>query len=192
MRILPVLLLAAGLAAAPAARAQFGIAVGVNFDELSDAQAGAQDQSFDGAQGFHVGVFYDLSLGPVALRPGVFYTDVGKLQDASSSDEIDLSLIEVPVDVRLRLPLIVASPYIAAGPVLRFSQPNDDGKITAKDFTLAGAAGAGVDFNLALIRPFVEARYQFGLSGIAETIGGVETTNGAELSSVMLRAGLKF
>lgn len=192
MRLLPALLLAGGLAAAPSARAQFGIAAGVNFDKLSDAQAAGQDQSFGSAQGYHVGVLYNLNIGPVGLRPGVFYTDVGKLQDASSADEIDLSLIEVPVDVRVRLPLVVASPYLAAGPVLRFSQPNDDGKLTAKDFTVAGAAAVGADFNLALIKPFVEARYQFGLSGIADEIGGVKTTNGAELSSVMLRAGITF
>ena len=192
MRLLPAFLLVGGLAAAPAAHAQFGIAAGVNFDRLSDAQQAGQDMSFDDAQGYHVGVFYDLSIGPVGLRPGVFYTDVGKLQDTNSTDEIDLSLIEVPVDVRLRLPLIVASPYVSAGPVLRFSKPNDDGELSAKDFTLAGAAAVGADFNLALIKPFIEARYQFGLSGIADEIGGVATTNGAELSSVMVRAGIKF
>lgn len=180
------------LAAAPAAHAQFGIAGGVNFDRLSDAQTAGQNQSFESAQGYHVGVFYDLSLGPVGLRPGVFYTDVGRLTESGSSDEIDLSLIEVPVDVRLRLPLIVVSPYLSAGPVLRFSQPNDDGRLSAKDFTLAGAAALGADFNLALIKPFVEARYQFGLDGIADEIPGVQTADGAQLNAVMVRVGVKF
>lgn len=189
---------AALLAAAPAAHAQIGIAVGANFTTLGDAKDGATTATFDKASGFNAGVYYDLPLGPIALRPGIFYTDLGSLRAETSTaiaDSFKVSLIEAPIDVRIRLPMPVLKPYVLAGPVLRFANSEDD-DFTAKQFSLGAAAGAGVELSALGFRPFAEARYQFGLGKFVDdfTVRGntVTTDDNTRLNAFVLRVGLTF
>ncbi len=185
------------LAAAQPAAAQIGVAIGANFDKASDFTNGSDDASFDNATGYHIGVFFDLPLGPVALRPGIFYTDVGSIKPESTFDapKVDASLVEIPIDVRYRVLLPLAKPYVLAGPVFRFANGSDD-EISLTKFSMAGAAGLGVELSLAGLRPFVEARYQFGVSKFVDDyeIGGVqvESSDDVKLNSFMIRAGLVF
>lgn len=184
---------------APAAHAQFGVAVGANFDKLSDV-SGDRDATFKNASGYHVGVFIDLPLGPLALRPGLYYTDIGSLESesvAGARESIDIDLVEVPIDVRYRLLTPLAKPYVSAGPVLRFAQnQGDDDNVDFEKFTLAGSAGLGIELSAAGFKPFIEARYQFGIQKLVNSfeLGGVqfETEDGAKLNTFMLRAGLTF
>lgn len=186
---------AAALMLTPAARAQLGVAVGANFDRVSDIEGNTQ-ATFNNASGYHVGVTLTLGVGPLALRPGVFYTDVGSLEseDGISARNLDFDLIEAPVDVIFRIPAPIVKPYVLGGPVFRFAQNgDDDGDIEYEDFTVAGAAGVGVEVNTFVFRPYIEARYQFGLQRIANDIGGIPTGNSdAKLNSFMLRLGLTF
>lgn len=185
----------AALALAPAAHAQLGVAVGANFDRVSDIQ-GNTNATFNNASGYHVGVTLNLGLGPIAVRPGVFYTDVGSLEseDGISTRDLDFDLIEAPVDVIFKIPSPVIKPYVLGGPVFRFAQNgDDDGNIEYEDFTVAGAAGIGLEVNTLVFRPYLEARYQFGLQRIANDIGGIPTGDSdAKLNSFMLRLGLTF
>ncbi len=190
--------LLAVLAVAQPAQAQFGIAVGANFDKASDFSIGNSSESFDSATGYHVGVFFDLPLGPVALRPGIFYTDVGSLEPEGSgisTPKADLSLVEIPVDVRYRILLPMAKPYLLAGPVFRLANQSDD-EVDLSQFSMAGAAGAGLELSLAGLRPFVEARYQFGVSKFIDSyqVGNVsvESEDDVKLNSFMIRAGIVF
>ena len=217
LRTLPVaaVLLAAALAFAPHdARAQFGVAGGANFDRLSDVEGDEGGYSFDNATGFHVGVFYDFAAGPFGVRPGVYYMDVGSFDanadfDTDPSDpgaslegtSYDLSLIEVPIDLRYRLSLPLLKPYLTAGPAFRFVADDGDSFSDAtSNFSMAGNAGLGTDFGAptSSISFFVEGRYTFGLSSIAsdfEAFGADVTTtveDDARLNNIMLRAGVKF
>lgn len=190
------LALGALVLAAPAAHAQFGIAAGANFDQLSDVDTGSREATFKNATGYHVGLFVDLPLGPVALRPGVFYTDVSEFEvedGAGNFDRVSLDLIEVPIDVRFRIPAPVIKPYVSAGPVFRFAQNQDeDGEFEPEDFTIAAAAGAGVELSALGFRPFAEARYQFGLQDLTKEVAGFSTASGGRVNSFMIRVGLTF
>ncbi len=187
--------LCAFLIATPAA-AQFGVAVGANFDKASDFSVNNSDQSFENATGYHIGVFIDLPLGPVALRPGIFYTDVGSLEpEGFNAPQTDVSLVEIPIDIRYRLLTPLAKPYLLAGPVFRLANQSGD-EVDLTQFSVAGAAGLGLELSLAGLRPFLEARYQFGVTKFIDEyqVGGVtiQSDDDVKLNSFMIRAGLVF
>jgi hypothetical protein len=184
------------------ASAQFGVAVGANFDRLSDVE-GSIDASFENASGFHIGVFYDLPLGPVAIRPGIFYMDVSGL-DARGDDggligSYDLNLVEVPIDARLRLMTPFIKPYATAGPVLRFARSDDERfDESLNNFSVAANVGLGVEIGApgAQLRLFPEIRYSFGVSRIAESATFLGQQFSAEqdvrLNTFMIRLGIAF
>ncbi len=183
------------------ASAQFGVAVGANFDSLSDI-TGEREATFDNASGFHVGVFYDLPLGGLALRPGLFYMNVGTFDVESVGSavrDVDLSLIEVPVDLRLRMMTPLIKPYASAGPVLRFaSSSDDDFSESLTNFSVAANVALGLEIGApgAQIRLFPELRYSFGITRMTEDIEFLGATFTAEkelrLNSFMLRLGVAF
>lgn len=186
---------------ARSASAQFGVAAGANFDRLSDI-SGDREATFENASGFHVGVFYDLPLGSLALRPGLFYMDVGGFDvesDLSSVRNVDMSLIEVPVDLRLRMMTPLIKPYASVGPVLRFaSSSDDDFSESLTNFSVAGNLGLGLEIGApgAQIRLFPEIRYSFGITRMTDDIEFLGATFTAEeelrLNSFMLRLGIAF
>lgn len=186
---------------ADTAQAQFGVAVGANFDSMSDI-SGDRSATFDNASGFHIGVFYDLPVGPVAVRPGLFYMNVGSFDaesEGSVISDFDLNLIEVPVDVRYRLMLPFIKPYAMAGPVLRFANSGDDDfSDSLNNFSVAGNIGLGVEIGApgAQIRLFPEIRYSFGISRLVDDVEFLGATFSTEdnirLSSFMLRLGIAF
>lgn len=201
------LFLFAALCAAPAAHAQFGIAGGANFDRIGDIGDGDNDLNFDNATGYHIGAFYDFAFGPVGVRPGVFYMDVGSfdaegnfgIDGAPDTEDFDLSLIEVPIDLRYRIVTPLLKPYVTAGPVVRFvADSGDTFDDATNDFSVAGNVGLGTDIGIPLssLGFFVELRYSFGLSPIAEDFefGGADFTvdDDTNLNNFMLRAGVKF
>lgn len=200
-RLLGALLLVAAFTVGTTHAQGLGISAGGNFDNLSDIEGDAQ-ASFDNAASYHVGLFYDLTFGAIALRPGVIYVDVGAFDAdgdfASEVDKLDIRLIEVPVDARVRLGTAPQfKPYALAGPVLRFNASNDD---FTKDNIKDVSVGAGVGVGLELTVPGVgltlypEFRYQFGLSDFwDDDIEAANTTfspSDSQLSTYMLRLGV--
>ena len=199
-------LLGATLATAPDAQAQLGVAGGANFDRLSDVEAEGDNFGFDNATGYHIGAFYDFAVGPIGVRPGVYYMDVGSLagegdvnDDAAIEEEnFDLSLVEVPIDLRYRIAFPFVKPYVTAGPVVRFVTDSGGFDDDANDFSMAGNAGLGVDFGLPAtsLGFFLEGRYSFGLSPIAEDFevgdASVAIEDDTRLNNFMLRLGVKF
>lgn len=183
------------------ASAQLGIAAGANFDDLSDI-SGDREATFENATGFHIGVFYDLPLGAMALRPGLFYMNVGSFDvdsEFSAVRSVDLSLVEVPVDLRLRMMMPLVKPYATIGPVLRFANSSDDDfSESLTNFSVAGNVGVGVEIGApgAQIRLLPEIRYSFGITRMTEDIEFLGATFTAEeelrLNSFMLRLGVAF
>lgn len=189
---LAVLCLGFAFVGASSAHAQLGVAGGINYDDFSDI-----DADTDRAQGYHIGLFYDARLGPLALRPGIFYMNVGDIEADDVDDSFDLQLIEIPVDARFRLgaaPFL--KPYVMAGPVLRINASSDDFEGDAEDFSLAANAGVGLELTLpgADLRLYPEVRYAFGISDFADDVAGIDTASdgSARLNSFMLRLGVAF
>lgn len=147
-------------AAAPTARAQLGIAGGLNFETIGDVKTTAATGTFDNATGYHIGIFYDLNTAFIAVRPGVFIRDVGEVafRLKQAGEKVNLSFIEIPVDVRV--PLLAAplvKPYLLAGPVLSFPRSSDkEFDSSLEDLSVSATIGAGVQVAISGRRsPFV-------------------------------------
>lgn len=180
-----------------------GISGGANFSELSDIDTGDRQATFDNASGWHVHLWFDLPIGPIALRPGVRYMDAGDLfEDAtvegggSIVDDETYTLIEIPLDVRFRFGLPLVSPYVMAGPVLRF--PSDSGDSDRfESFNLAGGAGVGLELGLGGLALYPELKYTFGITRFTNEsyeFGGVTISPDEDqtLNAVMLSVGIGF
>ncbi len=202
-RFLPYGLLLLLLALPLTARAQLGVSVGLNFNRLSDIKAGDAQATFDNSQGWHVAVWFDLPLGPVAIRPGLRYMDAGALYQGFREDlsgqpvpeGFDVSLLEIPIDIRYRMTLPFLTPYVMVGPVLRFpSGADEEIKDNLSEFSLAGSLGVGVEVNLLGLRLYPELQYTFGVTEFTDgfEVAGVEINPDARqhLNVVMLRVGV--
>lgn len=177
-----------------------GISAGANFNQLSDIDAGDREATFENATGWHLHLWFDLPVGPVALRPGLRYMDLGSVFDdvelAADPIGVDdaITLLEIPVDVRFRLTVPIITPYFMVGPVLRFPAGGDDDD-RLKSFSLAGGAGIGVELGLAGVKLYPELKYTFGISRFTQEsyeIGGVTITpdETQRLNAVMLSIGV--
>lgn len=157
------------------ARAQLGVAAGLNFESSDDitnaAQAdGVSEAAFDNSTGYHIGVVYDLGAGPVSLRPGLFYRKVGTYEFAGQTGgttSYDVSVIEIPVDIRYTLlPTPVVSPYLMGGPMASFPRGEDEFDDVTNDLSLSANIGAGVEISAPGLPVTIvpELRYEFGIT----------------------------
>lgn len=192
------------------ARAQFGVSGGLNFNQLDDIRTENARANFESATGYHVGVFYDAALGPIALRPGVMYRRVGEYRfpEVDGPDDIglpdrasfDISQIEVPIDVRWRvLPLPLVTPYVLASPVLTFPRTEGDVSDGVRSANLTADIGAGAEIRLPgmglTLMP--ELRYGIGATSFLEeefTIGDttIRPLEQPRLNAVILRLNVRF
>jgi hypothetical protein len=165
------------------AQAQLGIAGGLNFESIDDIQAsGNAKANFESSTGYHLGVVYELGLGPIALRPGVFYRRVGEFDLSEVSDDLSdprytVSAWEVPVDVRIELlstPLI--SPYILGGPkaTIPRGEGDFDDAVADLSYTLNVGVGAQISLPGSSLRLQPELRYEFGATSFIDEDTRVE------------------
>lgn len=186
-----------GATALPA-QAQLGVSGGLNFDSVSDIETSTSDNAtLDNATGYHLGVVYDLGLGPVHLRPGVFYRKVGSYEFPDSRS--DVAAWEVPVDVRLTvLPFPLVQPYVLGGPKAVFPRADGefDDELENVSYTFDLGVGAdisvpGVGFSL---QP--ELRYEVGATDYVDDefeIGGTTfTPSERKFSAFSLRLNMIF
>ncbi len=178
--------------------AQLGIAAGMNFDEMSDI-SGDKEATFENATGYHVGLYYDLGAGPIALRIGAFYREVSDIEvDLDGIDgAFDLTMIDVPIDLRLNLAATpIITPYIFGGPVISIPSSSDDAYHNAlESFAVSGNLGVGVSIKLGSMRLFPELRYVIGVSRFMKDefeIGNISFSadEAQRHNSVMLRLGI--
>ncbi len=190
---------AATLLSALPAYAQLGIGAGLNFSDFEDIDSGSGSATLDASTGYHFGLFVNLGSGSLSLRPGVYYHRLGTY-DFPSGDELDLSAIEVPIDVRLTLiPEGPARPFILAGPVLTFPR-SGDAESAVEDMSLSADIGAGLDLRLPAL-PFSlmpELRYSLGVTDYFSEqiqVGSVTVTpddGERRIGKLMLRLNVMF
>ena len=151
---------------------QFGIVGGGNFASLSDISAENTLVSFDNATSFHAGIFLDLSLGPINLRPAVYYLNAGSLFQGSTvfeNDNFDLTYVTIPTDFVFNFGLGPVKPYFFIGPEFRIFTPSgipselEDG---LQDFVVNGSTGLGLKIGLpgSNLTLYPQLRYSFGIS----------------------------
>lgn len=198
--VLLSLVLAAALAWMQPAQAQLGFGAGLNFNNLGDIEATDTDATFENSTGYHVGVFYNLNVGPISVRPGAYYHRIGTY-DLPTGEEFDLSAVEIPIDLRFTvLPTPIVKPYLLGGPVLTFPQGEDEFEDAVEDMSLTADIGAGLSFSLPglglTLEP--ELRYSIGVTNYLKDdfeVGPVEIqpeSDDQRLSKVMLRLNVMF
>jgi hypothetical protein len=194
-----------GVSALPA-QAQFGIAGGANFDSVSDIRS-IQSENGQGvdenATGYHIGAVYDLSLGPVSIRPGLFYRKIGSYDFSNTDvevDNVDLTAFEVPVDLRVTLlPTPLVSPYLVGGPNAFLPQSSNDAlddDLQDISFTFNIGVGANVSVPGVGLTLQPELRYEFGASDYISDdfdVGGTSfSPSDRSLSAYALRLNVLF
>lgn len=167
-----LVLLLLGLSAAPA-QAQLGVGGGLNFESAGDIETSTTDNAtLDNSTGYHVGLVYELGLGPATIRPGFFYRRVGTFEfsrDALPQGEtqFDVSAWQVPVDLRFTvLPTPLVSPYVLAGPMATFPRGEGDFGDATEDISYSLNVGVGANISLPAVSLKIqpELRYEFGAS----------------------------
>ena len=187
----------------PAAQ-RFGLTFGLNYQELSDISLNDLNTRFNSKEGWHVGAWFEFSLGPIAIRPGLRYMEAGKLFEGISEtfpatrDQFEVSLVEAHLLFRYGINAPVIGPYVFAGPVMRF--PSFTDKVIGNDLapmSVAAEAGLGVQITIGSVRLYPEVAYTFGFTNFIEDEIVIDfvtlTPNGSQrLNSAMLRisAGL--
>lgn len=201
-----VVSLLVGAGASPAF-GQLGVAGGLNFESAGDIQATNSSATLDNSTGYHVGLVYELSIGPVGIRPGALYRRVGTVEVSGLSlddPRYTVSAWEVPVDVRFTiLPTPLISPYILGGPKATF--PRAEGDFDAAMEDVAYTLNVGVGANISLpglswkIQP--ELRYEFGAGSFIDdesqvTLGDQEASfdpqDSPRFSNIALRLHVLF
>jgi hypothetical protein len=192
------LLLAAAALAAPAAHAQlipsasFGVTAGVNFASLSDA--GSRD--LDNSTGYHAGLYADLGVGGLSIRPAILYVAAGDIDvvPGGTEDGEGVDYVSIPVDLQLSLPTPLVQPYAIVGPEFRFPQGDiEEGEVNTRDFSLAANAGLGVELGGFLLpNAFAEVRYGLDISGLLDEEDGSaeEEFESVKVNLVMIRVGV--
>lgn len=169
----PSLLLGLALASHPLqAQTTLGVRGGVSV-------AGVDldlEETFDEGNrtGFVGGVFLDFAGSSVlGLQIGAQYAQKGaELDFGTVAEELTLDYLEIPAVVKLGLPLGVMKPSLLGGVSMGFNTGCEgfsgdcDDEVTSTNFS--GLLGADVAFYLGGVSLWVDGRFHFGLSDIAD------------------------
>ncbi len=191
----------------PSARAQigFGVVGGGNFSSLNEIQANGSLVSFDNAASFHAGVFLDIGLGPLSVRPAVLYLNAGELFKGASfltEDNFNVTYVTIPVDVNFEMGVGPLKPYIFAGPEFRLLN-SADVPVSLEDdlqsFTMGASAGLGLKITLPGVglKLYPHLRYSFGISDFTDRtyeVQGVTVDTGGDsrVNMWLLSLGVGF
>ncbi|MDX1418495.1 MAG: outer membrane beta-barrel protein [Rubricoccaceae bacterium] len=187
-----LLALAAALAWAPAASAQLiptvdlGVTGGLNFSNLGDAATA----DLSGSTGYHIGVYADVGVAGVAVRPAVLYVRSGDLDfsavpllgDLFGAEET-VSFIAIPVDLKFAASTPLVQPYGLLGPELRVPLGEVFDRDGARNVAVALNVGAGARLG-TFIGPSasLELRYSFDVTGFVDDAAAYGLEAGADES----------
>lgn len=196
---LPAIALAALIGVFHPAEAQIGILGGYNRDTFEGIDVADGFAIEEDPNGFHMGIFLNVNMGLVALRPAVVYHRIVDVDVRSPTDalDFDLEIVEVPLDFRLRLPVPVVRPYLLAGPVFMFpSSPDESVDSLLETGPSRIDVGAGFEWSFGF-RLWPEVRYGLGITRFMQTdfplAGSPFSAEGdARLNSLMVRVGVSF
>lgn len=193
-----------------AGRTTFGVRAGVNFFNITGKNANDVKYENNINSGFHVGVNADVPVGTgIYLQPGVLYSQKGA--EFSGNNEVDLSYVEVPVNVVYK-PLLGTGrlllgfgPYVGVGldGKVKNNGINTDVEFTNdhatednapsyakyKRLDYGGNLLAGYEFknNLSL-----QLNAQLGLANLAPDVNGTSTSNKLNNTGFGVSIGYRF
>jgi hypothetical protein len=184
-RLMTVLVIAAfaGLLALPqpaAADVQFGIKVGGNMAKPTGVDAQDPLATVKSRVGFTGGIFLAFNFGKVVtLQWEALYTMKGATYvalDDSYTDKLYGDYIEIPLLLKIRIPLPVIQPFVFAGPSVGFklsekveSSGVPLGETLFKNNDYGAIFGAGLNLGRNFM---LDVRYSLGLQKVIDTIDG--------------------
>lgn len=186
--VVSTLVLATGLAAAPAAHGQqnmFGIKGGAIVSDLN----ASEEQDLEGTTsktGLGFGAFLQVQIADaMSVQPEALYLNKG-VEGDTESGELEVSYIQVPVLVQYHIRTASSmSPRIYAGPTIAFetgcelSATDSDGAEVESDCEQVGidtksadfglVFGAGVDVGVGRFVVTGDARYDLGVTNLDDS-----------------------
>jgi len=186
-RLMTVLVIAAivGLAALPqpaAANVQFGIKAGGNMAKPTGVDAQDPLATLKSKVGFMGGIFLAINFGKVVtIQTEVLYTMKGAnyvALDDSYTDKLYSDYIEIPLLLKIKIPLPVIQPFVFAGPSVGFKLneklmsngeeiPLTEALLKNNDYGAIFGAGLNLGRNFML-----DVRYSLGMQKVIATIEG--------------------
>ncbi|MGB5675730.1 MAG: porin family protein [Gemmatimonadota bacterium] len=176
---LPLALL---IAAPLQAQTTLGVKGGINVANISTNVEDFPD-IIDSKTGFVGGAFATFGLGSLfALQPELLYSQKGfEASEGVLSAQLGTNYIEIPVLLKAQFKLAMLRPAIYAGPVLSLETgctvsisdvsvdcSDDEGFVDRKTSEWGAAFGANLDFILGPVILILDARYQLGLTNLAD------------------------
>ncbi len=184
---------------------RFGLIGGANFASLSEIGEGQNLINFDNATAYHAGVFLDLSLGPLSLRPAGYYLNAGAIFNSNTfgqESDFDVVYVTIPVDLIFSMGVGPLKPYFFAGPEFRLLNAADAPAGLENDlqsFTMGASTGVGLEINLpgSGLTFYPHLRFSFGLSNFTNRtyqIQGVSVDTGGDsrVNMWLLSLGIGF
>ena len=181
-------LLGAWLAAPAPVTGQLGVLGGFSRDSFGES-SGSEITLADRTDGFHTGIFIAFDMGPLGVRPAIVFRELpGAVLPGGDQPAVDVEIIEIPLDIRIKAPLSGLTPYLLAGPVVMFPSSARD----RVDDALVGSRvrfdfGIGLEWDLGF-RIWPEIRY--GRS-VGSLLAG-DTTDDSDMETFMVRLGVSF
>lgn len=184
--------------------AQVGILAGANFEQSGDIQDAATTLDRDQTTGYHVGLAFEFGGERFRVRPAAVFRQVGNYRLSENADaqeavqEFDVSVIEVPVDLRLEiLPVPVLNPYIMGGPMLSIPRGEGEFDDATESWSFSGNVGGGLSIDAGPITIQPEVRYEFGVTDYVSdsfTIGDrtIEPSDKPQFSAFSVRLHLLY
>lgn len=172
--------------ASPAlADVQFGLRAGANSARLSGQDIQDFSDTIKNKSGLVAGIFFSINLGKaLTIQPEILYTMKGAtLSDPNPeySGKLYADYVEIPILLKLKIPLPLVQPLVFAGPSVGFKlrekyvingQNIELQESLFKNNDYGAIFGAGLDLGHHLQ---FDVRYSLGLKKVISTIEGEST-----------------
>jgi len=139
---------------------RFGLKAGANIANVNGDFVEALDD-WKSTVGFCGGIFLELNIGRVlTIQPEVLYTMKGT---DTGAGKLTFDYIEIPILLKLRIPMGSVHPFVFAGPAFGFTLKSALEGIEVEDFPASdysAVIGGGIQLGRSI---HIDARYTMGL-----------------------------
>lgn len=186
------LLVLAGTCAS--AQGRWGLQGGLTFSTIKFEKNSSVEEKYNTRTGWLMGLTYDADLlSSVGIQTGLTFVQRNVEHNAQAqSTTFKTASLELPLNVKVTLPVPVVNPYLLAGPYLDFSldpRKRFDDQVKFNRFNYGIALGAGVNI-LGTLR--VIYQYDLGLSKLGTSTSDAIFNSDAKNRSHRLSVGVMF
>ncbi len=176
------------------ATAQSSTFFGVKGGWLNSGFIGEDASSQDQKSGFNAGFFLNVTAanGIIGFQPEVLFSQKGStIQAGNIREDYELNYVDIPVLMKLSLPLDVLRPNVFVGPYASFKVSetytytetvtdfSTQSEGNTKDFDYGAVFGGGLDIHLDNIILSVDGRYNLGLQELEKVEEPKDIKNGS-------------